>query len=137
MNRNQVFAAILLLASSLLAPARATDTDLRRATEGALKLKKLLKTPDNFVLDSVVLVQGKHGNDVCYSFHSRSAWDFIGKTMTATGGEEVKTADLTTEGKLRIWPPERGKAWRICSNQEKHPTTDITKEVREAGGFLP
>jgi hypothetical protein len=128
---------LLLLISAIPALSQATDADLHRAVDGALRLKKLLRDPNNLVMDSVVLVAGKHGNDVCYSFHSRSAWDFIGKTMSSTGGLEVNTADVTTGGKLRVWPPERGKHFRPCSQQEKYSITDITKEVREAGGFLP
>jgi len=134
---NRGLMILLLLMSAIPALSQATDADLHRAIDGALRLKKLLRDPNNLVIDSVALVTGKHGNDVCYSFHSRSAWDFIGKTMSSTGGTEVNTADVTTEGKLRVWPPERGKHFRPCSQQEKHPITDITKEVREAGGFLP
>lgn len=129
--------ALLLLALPALVPAQAADPDLQRAVQGALQIKRLLQNPDNFVLDSVRLAHAKNGNDVCYSFHSRSAWDFVGKTWTSTGGEEVKTADVTTKGKLRVWPPEQGQRWRPCSHQERFPITDITKEVREAGGFLP
>lgn len=127
--------ALLLLTSPLLLSGQVTDADLHRAVQGAIKLRKLLKTPDNFVLDSVLLAHGKHGNDVCYSFHSRSAWDFIGRTFSSTGGEEVKTAHLTTDDTLRVWPPNRGRS--PCKSLDKNPGIDITKEVREAGGFLP
>lgn len=127
-----LFRVLLVTVLSLVAIAQSepANVDVRRAADGALQIKKRLKNPDNFVLDSVLLVQAKHGNDVCYHFHSRSAWDIVVGDFG-----EVNTADLTTEGKLRVWPPFRGKVFRPCSQQEKHQVTDITQQVRATGDF--
>jgi hypothetical protein len=123
----KLVAAVLLLAA--LAPAQPSDNDLRRGKDGAIRLRALLRNPDNFVLDSVLLAPGKHGNDVCYSFHSRNAFDGMPTSvLRANNGEEVTAADLTTQGKLRIWPRSRGSAFRPCSKNQAN-ATDITKEV--------
>ena len=132
-----VVLALLLLATSNIATTQATDAEIHRAAQAALQIKTMLDNPDNFVLDYVRLAPGKNGNDVCYSFHSRSAWDFIGRKRKSNLGEEIKTADLTTKGKLRVIPPQQGAVWRPCSHQERYVMTDITRQVREAGGFTP
>jgi hypothetical protein len=136
LNRIVVFLAVVLIVFPHLAMGQTAD-EIRRATDGAFQIKKLLQNPDNFVLDSVVLAHAKHGNDICFAFHSKSAWDFVGKSFKGSLGEEIKTADITTKGRLRVWPAEQGQKWRPCSHQERYQITDITKEVREAGGFLP
>jgi hypothetical protein len=136
MNRIAVMLALILLASPTLVPAQATQDEIQRATDGALRIKKILDNPDNFVLDSVTLALGKHGKDVCYAFHSRSAWDYVGRTFRGSMGERIETADLTTKGKLRVWPATQGQSTRPCCHQERYQVTDITKEVRGAGGFL-
>lgn len=137
MNRIAAMLALILLASPTLVPAQATQSEIQRATDGALRIKKILDNPENFVLDAVTLALGKHGNDVCYAFHSRSAWDYVDRTFKGSMGEKIETADLTTKGKLRVWPATQGQSTRPCCHQERYHITDITKEVREAGGFLP
>ena len=78
-----------------------------------MRLRAMFKDPSNFVLDSVLLVAGKNGNDVCYSFHSKSAFDGMPISVVGANGE-TNAADLTTKGKLRVWPRTRGSSFRPC-----------------------
>jgi hypothetical protein len=137
MNRIAAMLALTLLASPTLVPAQATQAEIQRATDGALQIKKLLVNPDNFALDAVTLALGKHGTEVCYVFHSRSPYDYVGHGSKLGGGEEKKTADLSSKGNLRVLFAYQASRTRTCCHQERYHITEITKEVREAGGFLP
>jgi hypothetical protein len=137
MNRITAMLALILLASPTLAHAQATQAEIQRATDGALRIKKILVNPDNLVLDAVTLALGKHGTEVCYAFHSRSPYDYVGHGSKLGGGEEKKTADLASNGKLRVLFAYQASRTRTCCHQERYHITDITKEVRETGGFPP
>jgi hypothetical protein len=131
MTRAVTIFALVLLVRPFLVLAQTPDADLQRAVQGVTKIKRCLKNPDNLVIDSVALAQGKHGSNVCYSFHSKSAFDFVGRTFTSTGGLEVKTAALDWENKIHFGNGASGRHWLAqCLRQD---VADITEQVREAG----
>jgi hypothetical protein len=138
MKKTAMMLALVLLAFSTLALAQALPAEtIQRATEAALHIQKQFVDPAHFVLDAVTMVEAKHGTEVCYVFHSNSPFDFVGHGSKMGGNEEKKTADLDSKGKLRVLFSYQASRTRACCHQERYPVTDITKEVRAAGGFLP
>jgi len=128
---------LLIFALGSTLPAQtASNGDIQRAVEGAIRLQRHFKNPSDLVLDSVTLAPGKHGNDACYGFHSRDHFDVI--APRSNNGIEINTADYTAKGQLHIWPVHKATAFhqRPCAYNRAN-ATDVTKEVREAGGFLP
>ena len=137
MKHTAVLIVLLLLACPILVSAQVTATEIQRATDSALYIQKQFIDPAHFVLDAVTMVEAKHGTEVCFVFHSNSVFDFVGRGSKMGGNEEKKTADLDSKGKLRVLFSYQASRTRACCHQERYPVTDITKEVRAAGGFLP
>jgi hypothetical protein len=97
--------------STALTPAQQAekikqDAAIQRATTGAVLLKKSMRNPDSFKLESAMVVDGTEA--VCYDYRAQNGFGGMNSehAVLSRDGKQFKTS--TTDGFNSLWNKECG-----------------------------
>lgn len=79
---------------------------MQRAAAGAVLLKKAMRNPDSFQLESAVVVDGT--NAVCYEYRAQNGFGGmnVGRAFISSDGQQFLMSEPRTDGFDAIWNRE-------------------------------
>ena len=88
----------------LAANRKQKDAAVQRATVGAITLKKGMRDPDSFKLESALVINGSGA--VCYDYRAKNGFGGtnVGHAVLSGDGKVFKTSDM--DGFTRLWNKE-------------------------------
>jgi hypothetical protein len=80
------------------------DAAIQRATAGAITLKKSMRDPDSFKLESALVIEGTGA--VCYEYRAKNGFGGtnVGQAVLASDGKNFRSS--TMDGFSRLWNKE-------------------------------
>ncbi|MGB8339650.1 MAG: hypothetical protein WCD07_10560 [Burkholderiales bacterium] len=80
------------------------DATVQRATVGAVTLKKIMRDPESFKLESALVIDGSGA--VCYDYRAKNGFGGtnVGHAVLSGDGKLFKTSDM--DGFTRLWNKE-------------------------------
>lgn len=86
---------------------RKSDAAVQRAAAGAVMLKKTMRDPASFELDSALVIEG--GGAVCYSYRAKNGFGGFnaGQAVLSSNGKILKTNEM--DGFAALWNEECAK----------------------------
>ena len=96
-----------------LAVKKKEDAATQRAAAGAVLLKKAMRDPDSFKLESALVIDGSGA--VCYNYRAKNGFGGVdrGHAVLSTDGKRFKTDDM--DGFTTLWNKE-------CANKSGSET---------------
>jgi hypothetical protein len=89
-----------------IAAKKKKDEAVQRATVGAVTLKKAMRNPESFKLESAIVVDGTGA--VCYSYRAQNGFGGtnVGRAVLSRDGKQFKTNEMN--GFATLWNKECG-----------------------------
>lgn len=89
------------------------DAAVSRAAAGAKLLKKSMRDPDSFKLDSALVINGTGA--VCYEYHARNGFGGVNAGQAALSGDSKQFLTSEQAGFSALWN-------RVCAGQSGQET---------------
>jgi hypothetical protein len=79
------------------------DQEVRFAVAGANMLKKSMRNPDSFKLDSVFMIDGQTA--LCYEYRAQNGFGGVNaaKAVVDVNNNQIKTSEPYTDAFVRLW----------------------------------
>lgn len=86
------------------AEKRRKDDAIQRASSGAIVLKKSMRDPDSFKLESALVINGTGA--VCYDYRAKNGFGGtnVGHAVLSADGKQFRTSEM--EGFTKMWNKE-------------------------------